>query len=91
MSLTTILFGRRLASDEEEKEQIGAFSGIPVLGLDALASASYGPEVVESRWYHYLLRNHTASILKWLLLFRGGKGVVIVNTPFYLDDSPKAA
>ncbi|WP_434043215.1 MULTISPECIES: APC family permease [Sorangium] len=49
------------------------------------------PEVVESRWYHYLLHNHTASILKWLLLFRGGKGVVIVNTPFHLDDSPKAA
>ncbi|WP_437684195.1 APC family permease [Sorangium sp. So ce131] len=49
------------------------------------------PEVVESRWYHYLLHNHTATILKWLLLFRGGKGVVIVNTPFYLHDAPKAA
>ncbi|WP_437732355.1 APC family permease [Sorangium sp. So ce1335] len=49
------------------------------------------PEVVESRWYHYLLHNHTASILKWLLLFRGGNGVVIVNTPFYLYDAPKAA
>ncbi|WP_438039522.1 APC family permease [Sorangium sp. So ce128] len=44
MSLTTVLFVRRLASDEEEKEQIGPLSGIPVLGLDALASASYGPE-----------------------------------------------
>ncbi|XYH96170.1 APC family permease [Sorangium sp. So ce1128] len=49
------------------------------------------PEVVESRWYHYLLHNHTASILKWLLLFRGGKSVVIVNTPFYLYDAPKTA
>ncbi|HTN92061.1 MAG TPA: APC family permease, partial [Sorangium sp.] len=49
------------------------------------------PEVVESRWYHYLLHNHTASILKWLLLFRGGKSVVIVNTPFYLYDTPKTA
>src|SRR6059058_2109923 len=44
MSLTQVLFGRRLASDEEEKEQIGPLSGIPVLGLDALASAAYGPE-----------------------------------------------
>ncbi|XXT28478.1 hypothetical protein WMF45_40145 [Sorangium sp. So ce448] len=44
MSLMAVLFGRRLASDEEEKEQIGPLSGIPVLGLDALASASYGPE-----------------------------------------------
>ncbi|WP_438039523.1 hypothetical protein [Sorangium sp. So ce128] len=49
------------------------------------------PEVVESRWYHYLLHNHTASILKWLLLFRGGKGIVIVNTPFYLPDEPETA
>jgi amino acid transporter len=49
------------------------------------------PEVVESHWYHYLLHNHTASVLKWLLLFRGGKGVVVVNTPFYLHDAPKTA
>ncbi|AUX47196.1 uncharacterized protein SOCE26_087080 [Sorangium cellulosum] len=34
----------KLASDEEDKEQIGPFSGVPVLGLDALAAASYGPE-----------------------------------------------
>ncbi|WP_437588174.1 APC family permease [Sorangium sp. So ce1000] len=49
------------------------------------------PEVVESHWYHYLLHSHTASILKWLLLLRGGKGIVIVNTPFYLHDTPDAA
>jgi amino acid transporter len=49
------------------------------------------PEMVESHWYHYLLHNHTASILKWLLLLRGGKGVVIVNTPFYLHDAQKTA
>ncbi|WP_437754200.1 hypothetical protein [Sorangium sp. So ce1389] len=34
---------------------------------------------------------HTAPILKRLLLFRGGKSVVIVNTPFYLHDTPKTA
>lgn len=44
MSITELLFGKRLASDEEEKEQIGPLAGIPVLGLDALASAAYGPE-----------------------------------------------
>lgn len=38
------LFGRPLRTDEEHVEQIGALSGVPVLGLDALASASYGPE-----------------------------------------------
>ncbi|HZV34834.1 MAG TPA: APC family permease [Verrucomicrobiae bacterium] len=38
------LFGRRLASGEDQKEMVGPFEGIPVLGLDALASAAYGPE-----------------------------------------------
>lgn len=49
------------------------------------------PEVVESRWYHYLLHNHTASILKALLLFRGGKGVVVISTPLYLRNAPRTA
>jgi len=44
MSLKEIIFGRRLRSEEEESEQLGALAGIPVLGLDALASAAYGPE-----------------------------------------------
>jgi len=44
------------------------------------------PEVVERRWYHYLLHNHTAAILRAFLLFRGRKGVVVVETPWYLDD-----
>lgn len=39
-----LLFGRRLRTEEEQDEQLGAWSGVPVLGLDALASASYGPE-----------------------------------------------
>lgn len=38
------LLGRRLATREEQQEQIGAATGISVLGLDALASAAYGPE-----------------------------------------------
>jgi hypothetical protein len=44
------------------------------------------PELVEPRWYHHLLHNHTASMMKTLLLFRGGPQTVIVNTPFYLRD-----
>jgi hypothetical protein len=44
MNLKEIIFGRRLRSEEEESEQLGTLSGIPVLGLDALASAAYGPE-----------------------------------------------
>jgi amino acid transporter len=44
MSLRELLFGRPLRTDEEQVEQLGVWSGVPVLGLDALASASYGPE-----------------------------------------------
>lgn len=44
MSLLQTLFGRRLASFEAEDVKIGATRGVPVLGLDALASAAYGPE-----------------------------------------------
>jgi hypothetical protein len=44
------------------------------------------PELVELRWYHYLLHNHTASIIKALLLYRGGPQIVIVSTPWYLRD-----
>ena len=44
MNLRTLLFGKPIRSDAEAEEQIGPAQGIPVLGLDALASASYGPE-----------------------------------------------
>ena len=44
MPLRELLFGRPLRTEEEQVEQIGPVSGIPVLGLDALASAAYGPE-----------------------------------------------
>jgi amino acid transporter len=44
MSLLGKLFGRPLASSEAQKEKINAWTGVPVLGLDALASTGYGPE-----------------------------------------------
>src|SRR5207248_9949895 len=44
MRIRELLFGRPLRTEEEQIEQIGPLSGVPVLGLDALASASYGPE-----------------------------------------------
>lgn len=34
------------ASDDEEGNRVGPFAGVGVLGLDALASASYGPEAL---------------------------------------------
>ncbi len=44
MGILDILFGRPLASGEEQSEKIGTLSGIPIFGLDALGSAAYGPE-----------------------------------------------
>jgi amino acid transporter len=46
MSLRDLLFGPPIATDEEEQERIGPASGVGVLGLDALASAAYGPEAL---------------------------------------------
>jgi len=42
------------------------------------------PELVERRWYHQLLHNHTATMMRALLLLRGGPQTVIVNVPWYL-------
>ncbi len=44
MSLTDYVFGRPLATDEEGEQRVGVWAGIPMLGLDALGSAAYGPE-----------------------------------------------
>jgi amino acid transporter len=43
-TLADFVFGRRLTSDEEDEQKIGPLAGVPVLGLDALSSAAYGPE-----------------------------------------------
>ena len=44
MAFTDWLFGRHLATDEEGEQRVGVLAGIPMLGLDALGSAAYGPE-----------------------------------------------
>jgi amino acid transporter len=44
MPVGKLLFGRRLATDEEDEQRVGVLAAIPMLGLDALGSAAYGPE-----------------------------------------------
>src|ERR1700683_2052013 len=44
MQLFDLLVGKPLATSEERAEHIGPIAGIPVVGLDALSSAAYGPE-----------------------------------------------
>jgi hypothetical protein len=42
------------------------------------------PELVATKWYHYLLHNQTAAIIKAYLLFSGKRRVIVVNVPWYL-------
>jgi len=46
------------------------------------------PEMVERRWYHFLLllRTHRASVLRALLLLKGGPRVIVIGTPWHLHD-----
>jgi hypothetical protein len=45
------------------------------------------PEIAERRWYHSLLRTHMASILRAMLLVRGGPEVVIVSAPWFESEA----
>lgn len=38
------LLGAPLRSSEDSKQRVGVLTGIPIFGLDAMASAAYGPE-----------------------------------------------
>ena len=42
------------------------------------------PELVERHWYHYLLHNKRAQLLKTLLLLRGNQRIIVVDVPWYL-------
>ncbi|HEX6843284.1 MAG TPA: amino acid permease, partial [Stellaceae bacterium] len=44
MTLLKLILGRRLANEEHVERKIGAFEGVPAMGLDGLGSSSYGPE-----------------------------------------------
>jgi len=42
------------------------------------------PELVERHWYHHLLHNKRAAVLKTMLLVRGNARIVVINVPWYL-------
>src|ERR1019366_3086883 len=44
MSLYEKIMGPSLATRDEASQKVGPLAGIPMLGLDALSSAAYGPE-----------------------------------------------
>jgi len=43
------------------------------------------PELIESRWYFYLLHNQRATLLKTMLYLRGARQTVVANIPWYLE------
>ena len=43
------------------------------------------PELVEKHWYHYILHNQRAELLKGLLLLKGSKQIVLINVPWYIQ------
>jgi len=47
------------------------------------------PELVESRWYHYMLHNQRAYLLKALVLMKGTGRIVVANVPWYLDQKQR--
>src|SRR6195952_4901574 len=44
MNIAKLLLGRRLANREADTRKIGAWEGVPAMGLDGLGSSAYGPE-----------------------------------------------
>ena len=44
LSIIRLLIGRPLSNREAEGQKLGVVAAVPAMGLDALASASYGPE-----------------------------------------------
>jgi amino acid transporter len=42
------------------------------------------PELVETRWYHFVLHNQTAAIIKAYLLLKGFRHVIVITVPWYL-------
>lgn len=49
------------------------------------------PEIVERRWYNYVLHNQRAAALKAMLYFSGNKNIIVVNVPWYIEPSNKRA
>jgi hypothetical protein len=42
------------------------------------------PELIGTRWYHYLLHNQTGAVIKGYLRFTGYRRVAVVTLPWYL-------
>ena len=76
MGAVDLLFGRPLASSEDQGERITPSQGVPTFGLDALSSAAYGPEAALTillplglAGAHYVLPLTGAIIILLLIVY----------------------
>jgi hypothetical protein len=46
------------------------------------------PELVERRWWYFLLHNQRPAALKLLLYLKGNRRIVVINVPWYLPSNP---
>ncbi len=42
------------------------------------------PELVEDKWYEYILHNQRGRLLEWVLLARGNERIFTVSAPWYI-------
>jgi hypothetical protein len=42
------------------------------------------PELVERHWFHYLLHNQRAEVLRALLLAKGSRHLILVSVPWHI-------
>ena len=49
------------------------------------------PEIVQDRWYNYVLHNQRAAALKAMLYLFGNRQIMVVNVPWYLRVEERAA
>ena len=43
------------------------------------------PDLVEGRWWEYLLHTQRANVLRSLLLLKGNQRVAVISVPWYLE------
>ena len=41
------------------------------------------PELIGTKWYHYILHNQTAAVMVAYLRLSGFRRVIVINVPWY--------
>ncbi|HWL89114.1 MAG TPA: hypothetical protein VNO21_25100, partial [Polyangiaceae bacterium] len=61
---------------------------VPVVAPPSLSASTEAviPDLVVRHWYHALLHNNRGAIMRGLLRLRGGPRVIVISTPFHLED-----